>query len=53
MDPVIIHLTANKVDKGNANQKYTLMWINYAKKTGLYEQIKEKYPIPFKKYHIN
>ena len=52
LDPVIIHLTANKPNKNMANKKYTLMWIEYAKITGLYEEIKKKYPDPFKKYNI-
>ena len=52
LNPVIIHLTANKPVNGMANERYTPMWINYAKITGLYEEIKKKYPKPFKQYKI-
>jgi len=50
LNPIIIHLYSVKPFKNLANRRNTLMWINYAKMTGLYEQIKKKYPKPFKKY---
>ena len=49
-DPVIIHLYQEKVQSGNANKKYTIQWIKYAKMTGYYNEIKKKYPSPFLKY---
>ena len=50
LNPVIIHLYYAKPFGGYANRRNSLKWINYAKITGLYDQIKKRYPKPFKKY---
>ena len=50
LDPVIIHIYHEKIHRGTANKKYTEQWINYAKLTELYKEIKKKYPKPFKIY---
>ena len=47
LNPVITHLFLNKPFLGLANKKYTNIWLNYAKKLGIYHKLKEKYPIPF------
>ena len=49
MNPVIIHLYKNKPFYNAANKEFTNIWINYAKMTNLFEDIKKKYPNPFKK----
>jgi lipopolysaccharide biosynthesis glycosyltransferase len=49
LNPVIIHLYKNKPFLNIANKEFTDKWINYAKMTTLYEDIKKKYPEPFKK----
>jgi len=48
-DPVINHFYHNKIQKGNICNIFTIQWIKYAKLTGLYKAIKNKYPKPFKK----
>ena len=53
LNPVITHLFLNKPFYGLANKKYTNIWLNYAKKIGVYQKIKEKYPIPFLKISKN
>ena len=50
LNPVIIHLYKTKPFKNNANEEFQKMWINYANMTGLLEKIKEKYPLPFRKF---
>ena len=56
LNPVILHLYNNKPFNNKANDRITLTWINYAKLTGFYNVIKEKYPLPFQrienKYNI-
>ena len=47
LNPVLYHLYANKPYLGLSNKKLTKLWIEYANLTGLYSQIKEKYPKPF------
>ena len=48
LDPVINHIYQEKITKGiRCNNKLIIQWINYAKLTGFYEKIKEKYPKPF------
>ena len=53
LNPVITHLFLNKPFYGLANKKYTNIWLNYAKKIGVYQKIKEIYPIPFLKISKN
>ena len=50
LDPVIVHLYQDKVYDGAANKEYTIKWLKYVNLTGFYKEIKERYPIPFKKY---
>ena len=50
LNPLIIHLYSAKPYYNMANKRNTLMWINYAKLTGLYDKIKKKYPKPFIRY---
>ena len=47
LDPVINHIYQDKITDGIGCNKITIQWINYAKLTGFYEKIKEKYPKPF------
>ncbi len=49
MDPVIVHFYKNKPFLNDANEVFTEKWINYAKMTNLFENIKQKYPKPFQK----
>ena len=49
LNPIIIHLIQNKPFNNEANDIYTISWINYAKISGLYEKIKNKYPLPFQR----
>ena len=46
-DPVINHLYNNKIQNRVECNYLTLKWIKYAKLTGLYTDIKNKYPKPF------
>jgi len=48
-DPVINHFYHYKIEKGIICNIFTIQWIKYAKLTGLYKIIKNKYPKPFKK----
>ena len=48
-NPVINHFYPYKIHKGIECNDFTFQWINYAKLTGLYKNIKKKYPIPFNK----
>ena len=50
LNPVITHLYYVKPFHDSANKRNVLMWINYAKITGLYSEIKKRYPNPFIKY---
>jgi len=49
LDPVIVHFYKNKPFLNDANEVFTEKWINYAKMTNLFENIKQKYPKPFQK----
>ena len=46
-DPVINHLYQEKIQNGIGCNVFTMKWLKYAKLTGLYEDIKKKYPKPF------
>lgn len=46
-DPVIYHFYKNKITQSSICNKYTYQFINYSKLTGLYTEIKKKYPKPF------
>ena len=48
MNPIIIHLYKSKPYHNAANKEFTNIWINYAKMTNLFENIKKNYPKPFK-----
>ena len=48
IDPIINHLYQDKITNGINCNNLTFQFIKYAKLTGFYEQIKKKYPIPFK-----
>ena len=48
LDPVIIHYYVQKVTSGIGCNKYTFQFINYSKLTGFYDEIRIKYPKPFK-----
>ena len=48
IDPVITHFYHYKLHNQIVCNFWTLEWIKYAKLTGLYEDIKKKYPKPFK-----
>jgi hypothetical protein len=50
LDPVIVHLYQDKIQAGDVNKDFTIQWIKYANMTGYYNEIKERYPIPFQKY---
>ena len=55
LHPVLSHLFCNKPYEGKANINYTRIWINYAKKLGLFHELKKKYPLPFgilEKYNL-
>ena len=48
-NPVINHFYHNKIQLGKMGcSSSTMQWIEYAKLTGLYKEIKSKYPIPFR-----
>ena len=47
-DPVINHFFLYKITKNSICNGYTYQFINYSKLTGLYKEIKNKYPKPFK-----
>ena len=49
LNPVINHLIWNKPYKNKANNRFTKIWINYAKMIGLDKILKKTYPLPFKK----
>ena len=46
-DPIINHFYNFKIQNYNICNIFTVQWIKYSKMTGLYEQIKKKYPKPF------
>ena len=46
-DPVINHFYHNKIHNTIRCNSLTMKWIQYSKLTGLYEDIKRKYPKPF------
>ena len=46
-DPIINHFYNFKIQNYNICNIFTVQWIKYSKMTGLYEQIKIKYPKPF------
>ena len=47
-DPLINHFYNYKIYDGSMDcNNITIQWIKYAKLTGFYEEIKQKYPIPF------
>ena len=48
-NPVITHLYSTKPFLGLSNKRFTSIWINYANLTGFFEEIRKKYPEPFKK----
>ena len=48
LNPVITHLYHTKPYKNEANQINQEKWRKYANMTGLYEQIKAKYPAGFR-----
>ena len=52
LDPVIIHLYANKPFWNIANDNNTLMWINYSKMAGVFNEMKQKYPDVFKRFNM-
>ena len=54
-DPVLNHYYHVKIHDGAAGCKSisTIQWLKYAKLTGLYEDIKKKYPKPFKCKYLN
>ena len=52
LNPVIMHIYHEKTYLGTANKKYTIQWIKYVELTGFYNEIKNLYPKPFKKYNI-
>lgn len=48
-NPFINHFYHNKIQLGRMKcSSSTMQWIKYAKLTGLYKEIKSKYPIPFR-----
>ena len=47
INPVISHLYHKKPYKNEASAKMQEKWRQYVKLTGLYEQIKIKYPVAF------
>ena len=49
LNPIIIHLYNNKPFKNQANDRITLSWVQYAKLTGFYKKLKEKFPLPFER----
>ena len=51
-NPVIVHLYQEKIQGGAVNKEYTLKWLEYVNLTGFYNEIKQRYPIPFKKYEL-
>ena len=46
-DPVILHFYKGKLEKKSECNKYVMQWIEYAKISGIYEDLKLKYPKPF------
>lgn len=52
INPVIIHLNANKPFYNLANSENTLTWINYAKMAGVYSEVKKKYPNVLKRFNL-
>ena len=52
LDPVIIHLYASKPFWNLANDNNTLMWINYSKMAGVFNEMKQKYPDVFKRFNM-
>jgi len=48
LDPVIVHYYLHKITNNIGCNKYTFQFIKYSKLTGFYDEIKSKYPIPFK-----
>jgi lipopolysaccharide biosynthesis glycosyltransferase len=52
INPVIVHLYANKPFLNLANSENTLTWINYAKMAGVYDKMKEKYPNILKRFNL-
>jgi len=49
LDPVIVHYYIHKITNNIGCNKYTFQFIKYSKLTGFYEEIRSKYPKPFKK----
>lgn len=48
-NPVINHFYHDKIQLGQMGcNSSTIQWIQYAKLTGLYKEIKSKYPLPFR-----
>ena len=46
-DPVILHFYKGKLQEKRECNKYVLQWLEYAKISGKYEDLKLKYPNPF------
>ena len=53
INPVIVHLNANKPFYNLANSENTLAWINYAKMAGVYSKVKKKYPNILKRFNLD
>lgn len=47
-DPIINHFYVYKITTHTICNSFTFQFINYSKLTGLYKEIKKKYPNPFK-----
>ena len=47
LDPVIVHYYGQKIYIENICNKYTYQFIGYSKLTGIYDEIRIKYPKPF------
>ena len=48
IDPVIYHFYMDKIQYKSKCNKFVLQWLQYAKITGMYNNLKKIYPKPFK-----
>ena len=47
-DPVVHHFYMDKIQNKSKCDKFVLQWIKYANLTGTYQELKKKYPKPFR-----